>query len=127
MRRASQSRHAVLHSADSTRITYQDLAHTAQTILEAGDPVVVDAASLESRLRAISRSLAYGLRVPFLILSCHTAEAVLKDRIRLRAEQDRDAFEARVEALLQQVQNHEPLTGAEWEECVLIDSAAIQR
>ncbi|MBL0168877.1 MAG: AAA family ATPase [Propionivibrio sp.] len=69
-----------LYDAATTRATYLRLEQLAQTILEAGFPLVIDAASLKHWQREIFRNLARTLHVPFRILSCRASEPALRKR-----------------------------------------------
>ena len=112
-----------LYGAETTRATYQRLIQLAQTILQAGFPVVVDAASLKNWQRRIFRSLAEALHVPFRIISCYAEDATLHRRLTKRQQTGTDASEAGMAILRHQLQNSEPLSAAEQQESIRFDSS----
>ena len=113
-----------IYSADSTRATYRHLVQLARQILDAGFPVVVDAASLQGWQRAIFRSQALAQGVPFRLLSCRAEVAQLSERLQARALANCDASDAGPPVLRHQLQNSEPLSPAEARECLVVDDRA---
>ena len=113
-----------IYSAARTQATYRHLVQLARQILVAGFPVVVDAASLQGWQRAIFRSQAQAMGVPFRLLSCRADEAVLGQRLQARAAADCDASDAGPAVLRHQLQNSEPLSPAEARECLVVDDRA---
>ena len=111
-----------LYDEEATQATYRRLRQLAQLVLEAGFPVVVDAASLKFWQREMFRSLARTLNVPFRILSCHAAEPLLRQRLRAREQAGSDASEAGIAILAHQIESSEPLSADELEEVIRIDS-----
>ena len=106
-----------LYSQHSSRKTYQHLAELAEELLKAGWPVVVDAAFLERDQRDLFRELAGRLEADFKILDMQAAPDVLRERVRQRSEQGRDASEADVRVL-----EHQLATACPLEEGELIDT-----
>lgn len=111
-----------LYDAATTRATYLRLEQLAQTILQAGFPLVVDAASLKHWQREIFRNLARALHVPFRILSCHASEPALRKRVLAREQASSDASDADLAILAYQLQNSEPLSPAEQDVSIVFDS-----
>ncbi|MBU0689536.1 MAG: AAA family ATPase [Gammaproteobacteria bacterium] len=103
----SSNLHVDIYSKDATAQTYGRLQDLARALLEAGYPVVVDAAFLQREERALFGGLAHALGVPFVIATLEAAEQMLRERILGRRH---DASEADVKVLekLQAVQ--QPLT-----------------
>lgn len=102
-----------IYSADAHLQTYQHLEQLAKEILQAGYPVIVDAAFLKESERMAFRTLAYALRVPFLILHLQADEAALRQRIADRQMTGKDASEATLQVLERQLQRNEGLTSEE--------------
>jgi len=102
-----------IYSADATRRTYDRLSELARVQLEAGFPVIVDAAFLMRAEREQFRSLAQNLSVPFVIASRPASTATLSARIVRRRKAASDASEAdidvlhRLQAAQQPLQPHE--------------------
>jgi len=85
-----------LYTPEATARTYDRLLDLARTALNAGYPVVLDAAFLRRPEREAARALAHELKAPFSILACAAPPAVLRDRLRARRH---DASEADVVVL----------------------------
>lgn len=98
-----------IYTQEATRRTFDRLAACARTALQAGYPVIVDAAFLRRAERRAFRALAAGLSVPFAILDCRAGEALLRHRVRARAADGGDASEADLAVLERQIATHEPL------------------
>ena len=111
-----------LYEAATTRATYLRLEQLAQTILDAGFPLVIDAASLKHWQREIFRNLARTLHVPFRILSCRASEPALRRRLLAREQAGTDASDADLAILAYQLKNSEPLSRAEEDESIVFDS-----
>jgi len=105
----SAERRAEIYTQDATRRTFARLAECARTALQAGWPVIVDAAFLRRDERLAFRALAAELRVPFSILHCRAAEAQLRRRVAARDAEGSDASEATLAVLERQLATHEPL------------------
>jgi len=104
---------AVIYGADATRRTYERLLELARTVLDAGFPVIVDAAFILQEEREKFRLLALDLQVPFAIVSMQASDAVLHARIRRRQALADDASEADVDVLERLQVSVQPLTQQE--------------
>jgi uncharacterized protein len=111
-----------IYDAETTRATYLCLVQLARQVLEAGFPVVVDAASLKSWQRDIFRSQARAQEVPFRLISCRAAEATLRQRLLRREEAASDASDADASVLQHQLQSSEPLSEAEQAKACFVDA-----
>jgi aminoglycoside phosphotransferase family enzyme/predicted kinase len=109
----SAARSLDVYTAEATRRTFDRLADLARIALQAGWPVIVDAAFLRRGERQDFRSLAADLGVPFALLHCHASEAVLRERVAARSAAGNDASEADVAVLQRQLDAHEPLDADE--------------
>jgi aminoglycoside phosphotransferase family enzyme/predicted kinase len=99
-----------IYSREATARTYAQLLITARLALEAGYPVVLDAAFLGRAERHQARALADTLGLPFSILDCKAPPQVL--RARLQARQG-DASEANASVLELLRTTADPLTHEE--------------
>lgn len=104
---------AGLYTQQASRRTYEQLARLAEELLDAGWPVVVDAACLARWQRDLLRDLAQRRGVPFRILDIQTEHATLRQRISLRNAQEKDASEADLRVLQQQIETAGPLDADE--------------
>lgn len=102
-----------LYTAEASVRTYERLATLADTVLGAGLPVIVDAAFLKRAQREPFRRLAARRGVPFVIFDCSAPAEQLRARITARAAAARDASEATVAVLEQQLCQCEPLAADE--------------
>jgi hypothetical protein len=110
-RSAGQARD--IYTPEATRRTFERLKECARTALQAGYPVIVDAAFLQRTERSAFQALASELGVPFAILHCQASELQLRHRVIDRSVGGNDASEANVSVLERQLASHEPLNGNE--------------
>ncbi len=98
-----------LYTQEADRRTYTHLAHLAETLLDAGWTVIVDAACLARWQRDMFREIAQRRDVCFRILDIQADHATLRERITRRAAQGTDASEADLRVLQQQIETMQPL------------------
>jgi aminoglycoside phosphotransferase family enzyme/predicted kinase len=110
------------YSADITRQTYQRLLELAGLIVQAGPSVIVDATFLKKSHRAEFKKLAQSLNVPFVILDIEASEKVLRSRISKRMKHDKDASEATLAVLEQQIKSREPIEADEAAATILVNT-----
>ena len=104
---------AGIYAPDAHVRTYAHLLALAGQLLRAGWSVVVDAAFLKRADREDFRGLAKALGAAFDILAPQATPAQLRERIQARSALGRDASEATLEVLAQQLRTIEPLTADE--------------
>lgn len=104
---------AQTYGPDATAQTFDRLAQSARTALEAGYPVIVDATFLRRAERDSFRALAAELNVPFTILDCTAQEARMRERVAARAAAGGDPSEADLQVLERQLRYREPLSADE--------------
>jgi uncharacterized protein len=85
-----------LYGHEATERTYAHLFATARLVLQAGYPVILDAAFLRREQRAQAHALARELGLPFSIIDCEAPLHVLRERLLARKG---DASEANVAVL----------------------------
>ncbi|MCA9420252.1 MAG: AAA family ATPase, partial [Nitrospira sp.] len=117
---------ASLYGSAMTQTTYARLRDLANTMLQAGYPVVVDATFLEAAQRESFSQLAHDCDVPVVILDVWAPKDVLAKRIACRAEQRTDASDATIEVMEVQTEKEEPLTEAERFFTIRLDSTDFQ-
>lgn len=113
-----------LYDAKSTKLTYEHLKKFAQTILQAGYAVIVDATFLDRDHRDSFRQLASNLNVPFKILDVCTKPHVLRERIVRRAQVGADASDADLAVLEKQLRTYRPLDPDERSDAITVDGGA---
>ena len=101
-----------LYGADTTASTYGQLLSLARAGLQAGYPVILDAAFLLREERSRALALAHELDVPFSIVHCEAPKGVLRDRLLARRG---DASEADAAVLKRLQAVAEPLSSKELE------------
>ncbi|MFU8790283.1 MAG: AAA family ATPase [Methylobacter sp.] len=99
-----------LYSEAAGLKTYQYLRELAETVLNAGFPVIIDATFLKSGQREPFRQLAADCGVPFHIISFQASDQELCRRI---GQRQNDASEATVAVLQHQQQTAQALSGKE--------------
>jgi predicted kinase len=104
---------ARLYGTEATARTYGRLAELARTLLQAGLHTVVDAAFLRRQERDAMRALAAAAGARLTLLECHAPEAVLRERVRRRVADNRDASDADLAVLERQLATREPMADDE--------------
>lgn len=102
-----------IYTAEATVRTFDRLHALADGALEAGYPVIVDAAFLRRAERDRFRALARQRRVPFAILHCHADGRALRERVAQRQAHGGDPSEADLQVLARQSAWAEPLAADE--------------
>jgi hypothetical protein len=92
-----------LYAPHMTERTYARLHEVAAMVLDAGYPVIVDAAMLEREERDALRALAKRLDARVECLWCEAAPAALRARISRRRAHGRDASDATLAVLERQI------------------------
>jgi aminoglycoside phosphotransferase family enzyme/predicted kinase len=96
-----------LYTAEATQRTFEQLRERAQRALQAGYPVIVDAAFLRRAERDRFRQLAGELGVPFVVFHCTAGLRTLRERVADRAAVGADPSEATPEVLARQLEQQE--------------------
>ncbi len=112
-----------IYSAAATERTYERLAAIARQALQAGYPVIVDAAFLARSQRERFRRLAGECSAAFVIASCSVPEALLRERVRTRERLARDPSEAGLAVLQSQLGRQEALAPEEAAEVFPLDTS----
>lgn len=102
-----------IYTREASQRTFGHLAQQARALLQAGWPVIVDAAFLRRDEREAFHALAQGLGLPFTILHCHAAPDSLRERVQRRQAAGTDPSEADLAVLARQQQHAEPLAPEE--------------
>lgn len=118
---------ADIYSKEHTQKTYQKLADLADSIINAGFSVLIDATFLTSAQRTLFQQLAIKRQVEFLILDFQATQEELKRRIIQRQQRDNDPSEATIAVLQKQIQTTQSLTAAEQEKAILIVVNSIEK
>lgn len=107
--RAGAAPEAGAYDRSTTRRTYRRLRQLARLVVNAGLPVVVDAAFLKRPQRDLFNELAKELGVPFFILNMQTDECKMRERIISRSNRKQDPSDAGPETLAHQLATYDPL------------------
>lgn len=102
-----------IYTREASQQTYESLLQLTGNIIKAGFSVIVDAAFLKEDQRQPFYDFAKELNIPFLILHSKADMQIQHQRLRIRQQQDQDASDANNEVLNQQHDQYEPLTNAE--------------
>lgn len=113
-----------LYGEDLTERTYAELLRRAAPALDAGWPVILDAAYLRRAQRDAAATFAADRGLPFAILDCAAPLPVLRRRVAARQAQGADASEADIGVLEHLHQVQEPLAGDERARALVADSTA---
>jgi aminoglycoside phosphotransferase family enzyme/predicted kinase len=112
-----------LYEPDATARTFERLRQLAGLALQAGYPVIVDAAFLRRSEREAFHALAQSLGLPFGVLDCQADIALLHERVKRRAIACTDPSEADAQVLTRQREFAEPLAADEQAWARAIDTA----
>jgi predicted kinase len=115
-----------IYDAASGERTYARLAAVAGDVLEAGYPVVVDAAFLQRDQRTRLRHAAESAGAACVIAHCAAPEATLRQRVAERAARADDASEAGIAVLERQLAGAQPLAPDEEAIAVTLDSGTAE-
>jgi predicted kinase len=110
------------YSEAATRRTYAHLRKLAADIVEAGWPVIVDAAFLMGWQRELFRALAADMSVPFFLFDVRASHTAMESRIQSREQAGMDASDADHRVLERQLCESEPLTPEERMHALFIDT-----
>jgi uncharacterized protein len=111
-----------LYGAAASQRTYAALAEIADRLLRNGQNALIDATFLRRDERLDFRQIAAANAARFAILDCAAPPDELRRRIRARARRGRDASEADLDVLEQQLLTAEPLDRAERRHVVAVDT-----
>ncbi|MFH2045681.1 MAG: AAA family ATPase [Pseudomonadota bacterium] len=108
-----------IYSPEAIKKTYDKLAGLAEKILDAGYPVIIDAAFLKFEERGKFRKLAEAKKVPFIILEFLTTHDTLRWRITKR---EKNVSDADLSVLEHQIAKWQPLGEREKDRAITIDT-----
>lgn len=111
--RSSAADKPALYGRAASEQTYARLLALAETTLNAGFPVLVDATFLETRYRDQFAAEARRLGIPFVILHCEASTETLRARVAKRDKLAADASEADLTVLARQLSAAEPFESRE--------------
>lgn len=106
----SAARGVDIYTPEASQRTFAHLRQQAHAVLQAGYPVIVDAAFLHRREREAFHALAREQNLPFTILHCHADPQQLRERVRRRSAAGTDPSEADLAVLARQQDSAEPLS-----------------
>lgn len=115
--------HGSIYGDDATRRTYDRLATLAGTVLQAGVPVVVDAAALKRSERRRFIDVAGAVHAHAVIVMCKAPLETLRERLRARSRAATDPSEATEAVLERQLGWQEPLDAEEQTLASVIDTS----
>ena len=112
------------YTPENVLLVYHSLAELASLILDAGFPVLIDAAFLQSTQRELFAALAAEKQVDFLILDFYAPQQELKRRITARQQSGNDASEATLAVLEHQLKTAQAFSATELDKVLQIDTCA---
>ncbi|MCP4010890.1 MAG: AAA family ATPase, partial [Proteobacteria bacterium] len=113
MANSSSQTSSGIYTASASEKTYHRLYDLASVALDAGYPVIVDAAFLQRKQRNYFQQLAKDANCPFLIAHCEARREVLESRIITRAQKGNDPSEATLAVLKKQLKQQDVLGNEE--------------
>lgn len=113
---------AGIYDSAADERTYTRLERCADDLLAGGITALVDASFLRRETRARLAAVAEGNGVPCVVVECHAAESVLRERVARRAAEGHDASEAEVDVLARQLATREPVDAIEGLRVITVDT-----
>ena len=117
----SKDRHKI-YSVDASQRTFQHLLVTAKKLCQSGFSVIIDATFLRQAHRQPFQALAKELKLPFVILQFNAEEKQLHQWIKKRTQENKDASDATIEVMQQQLATVEPPSENEADHLIRINS-----
>jgi hypothetical protein len=114
-----------IYGQDFSRLTYDHLATLAEKLLKAGWNVIVDATFIARWQRELFIQVAAKSGVAFHILDFSAPADVLRERVIARSAAGKDASEADLSVLEQQLKSQEPLTLEESQAAIVATSVDV--
>ena len=111
-----------IYTHEASASTYAVLLERARCVLRAGFPALVDATLLRQVHRAPFIALAQAMKLPCRLLVFDAPVDVLRERVRRRGADGRDASEATEAVLERQLIEREPLGKAERALATFVDT-----
>ena len=102
-----------IYTSEAGESTYQRLHVLAETALNAGCSVVIDATYLNQGHRQAAWQVAEATGVPFMILSCEAPDAVIEQWLTQRQTEGGDPSDATMSVIASQQASREPLSESE--------------
>jgi aminoglycoside phosphotransferase family enzyme/predicted kinase len=102
-----------IYTQTAGRQTYERLAGLAESIVDSGFTVIVDASFLDLEFRNQFKALALRQQVPYIVVSCEAPVNTLRERIKSRSTTKLDASEANLDVLRQQLKSQDIVGTAE--------------
>ncbi|CAK6697715.1 putative protein [Synechococcus sp. CBW1107] len=124
LQRPSPSQRQTLYGPEAHRRTEEALLAAAATGLARGRWVLLDATHLRAASRERARQLAQQLGAVPLLLEVRADQALLQQRLEQRGRRDDDPSDADLAVLLEQQRTAEPLSSAERERSLVVQSHA---
>nr|WP_221189901.1 bifunctional aminoglycoside phosphotransferase/ATP-binding protein [Azomonas macrocytogenes] len=111
-----------IYDKQSSEATYKRLNELAETVLQAGFSVVLDATYIKQVQRQSARSVAEATGVPFLILDCQAPMELILEWLAERQAEGSDPSDATEAVIRAQQASQEPLTTEELTHSLRVDT-----
>lgn len=119
-----------IYQLQATQATYERLLTLAESCINSGFSVIIDATFLQHTQRELFAALAQQLNCNFIILDCRVKKSLMQQRIQQRiqqrGQQGSDASEANLLVLEQQLKNQQALNKDELENTLHVDTGTEQ-
>jgi hypothetical protein len=109
-----------IYSEPWTETTYRKMIQSAESYLQSGQGVLLDATFLKADYRALCIELATRLRLPLLFIECRAAREAVQERLRRREEAGKDLSDATWSIYLELERAFAPLVELRPEEWVAV-------
>ncbi len=110
-----------IYSHKASELTFNYIADTATSILNAGRSLVIDATFLQKSYREQFKFLAENLAVPLHIIDCQLDDKLVKERLKMRLIKGADVSDADINIYEQQLTTSDPLSAEELKYSLEVD------
>ena len=111
-----------IYSSAASRKTFERLATLCRDVIQAGLPCIVDATFLHRKTREEFIALAGEHGIPALIADCVASQSCIRERLRQRTREKKDASEADIDIMQKQLADAQAFDSSEQPYVVSIDS-----
>jgi len=113
-----------IYSPSMTERTYARMMEVAEQLIQTGEGVILDATFQQRAHRQKFFELAQRYDVPVALIYCWCAENIVRERLRRRAEENRDPSDGRWEIYLKQKTALEPIQEVSPQAYLTLDTEA---
>ncbi|MHA7840329.1 MAG: bifunctional aminoglycoside phosphotransferase/ATP-binding protein [Gammaproteobacteria bacterium] len=121
----SEATKKILYSENHTQKTYDYLKNIADTLLQSGYSVIIDACCLQQWQRQLFIAVAKKNNVAYQLIHCIAPKAILEARLTHRQQNSNELSDADIAVLALQIKNEEPLSEEEKKHTIVFNCRTV--